>query len=168
MTLRRASSFFDRVLDVLAAIAACLIGFICVIVSVEIAARYFFNRPQEWVLETTEYCLLWITFLATAWVLRNEQHVNIDILINTLGTKSQALLNSVTSFLSSIVCLTIFAYGARVNWDYYQRGVIIPKTMQLPKSPLMIIITVGALLLFIQFLRRAHTSLGLWREARKK
>jgi TRAP-type C4-dicarboxylate transport system permease small subunit len=168
MVSKRASSIFDLILNVLATIAACLIGAICVIVTVEVVARYFFNRPQEWVLETTEYSLLWITFLASAWVLRNEQHVKIDIVVNTLKIKGQALLNSVTSFLSSIVCLIIFTYGAIVNWDYYHKDIIIPKTLQLPKSPLMAIITIGALLLSIQFMRRANAFLSVWREAKKK
>ena len=168
MLVKKVSAMFERVLSCLAAVAAVLIGVACIIVCVEIVARYLLNRPQVWVFETTEYILLWATFLATAWVLRKEGHVKIDVLVNQLNPKVQALVNIITSIIGAIVCFVIFWYSVQVIWTYFQQGIIIPKTLQLPKSPILAIITVGSFLLFIQFLRRAYGYLGIWRELRNK
>ena len=168
MLVKKITHFFERVLSSLASAAIVLMGIACIIVCLEVFARYFLNRPQVWVFETTEYILLWITFLATAWVLRKEGHVKIDILINHLNPRAQAILNTITSVIGAIACFVIFWYGAQVTFAYYQKGIIIPKTLQLPKSPILAIISVGSLLLFIQFLRRAYRYLGLFRKLRNK
>lgn len=168
MPVKNNTDFFERLLSGLASAAIVLIGVACIIVCLEVFARYFLNRPQVWVFETTEYMLLWITFLATAWVLRKESHVSIDILVNRLNPRAQAILNIITSILSAIACFVIFWYGAQVTFGYYQKGVIIPKTLQLPKSPILAIISVGSLLLFIEFLRRAYRYLSVFRKLRNK
>ena len=164
--MKKLSVIFDRVLSSLAGIAAVLIGVACISVCVEIIARYFLNRPQAWVFETTEYILLWVTFLATAWVLRKEGHVRIDILVDQLNPRGQVLVSIITSIIGAIACLVVSWYGVRVAWTYYKQGIIIPKTLQLPQSPILAIIAVGSFLLFIQFLRRTYRYLGMWRESR--
>ena len=40
------------------------------VVCAEVLLRYGFNSPISWVVEISEYALLWITFLGAAWVLR--------------------------------------------------------------------------------------------------
>ena len=80
---------FDRILDSLAAMAGGLILFACLIVSYEVFMRYFLNSPTSWTLEISEYCLLWITFLGTAWLLREDGHVKVDLLSDRLKARGK-------------------------------------------------------------------------------
>lgn len=166
MLLKKVKYIFNWVINGCAMVATVLIWIACIIVCVEIVARYFLNRPQAWVLETTEYFLLWLTFLGATWVLKKEGHVKIDIVIKYLNPKYQALVNAITSLIAATICFVVFWYGLQVSWDYYQRGVIIPKTLQPLKSPILIIIPVGSFLLSIQFLIRAYNYLKIWQTSK--
>jgi TRAP-type C4-dicarboxylate transport system permease small subunit len=165
--LRKSKSIiFDSLLNVLAAVAAFLIGAATICVCIEVVARYFLNNPQDWTLETTEYILLWITFMSAAWVLKREGHVSIDMLPNKLNPRSQSLLTTFTSVISAIACIVIFWYSLKVTYIYYQQGFILPKSLEIPKFPIFSIISLGCLMLSIQFLRRAYKYLLKWKELR--
>jgi C4-dicarboxylate transporter DctQ subunit len=161
--LTKLLSIFDRTLDVMAALAGFLLLFIMISVSGEVAARYFFNRPTGWVTEIGSYVLLYVTFLVAAWVLRGEGHVSMDSLINLFGPRTQSLIQLVTSAASALVCLLLAWLGARVSWDLFQTGYFTPTMLELPKWFLTAIISVGFLLLFVQFVRRVHAYLQKWR-----
>ena len=56
---------FDRVLDWMAALASILLLSITLIVTYSAILRYLHLTPPIWVLQYTEYGLLWITFMET-------------------------------------------------------------------------------------------------------
>jgi TRAP-type C4-dicarboxylate transport system permease small subunit len=120
---------------------------------IELFMRYFFNRPQIWAVEVTEYTMLYITFLGAAWLLREEGHVKIDLLLSFLAPRSQAFLNSITSLLGAVVCSVIAFYGSWSTWLHYQKGLTTFSAMELLKWPFLIVIPFGSLLLLIQFVR---------------
>jgi hypothetical protein len=74
----KAGLFFDRILDFFFVLAGILLAFSALSVAMAIVSRYFFNRPWGWVVEISEYILLYITFLVSARVLkksvRNQYH----------------------------------------------------------------------------------------------
>lgn len=157
------ASLFDRTLDVMAACAGILLILIMIFVSVDVAARYFFNRPTGWVTEIGSYVLLYVTFMVAAWVLRGEGHVAMDSITNFFGPKTQSLIQMVTSTVSALVCLVLAWLGAKVSWDLFQTGYFTPTMLELPKWFLTAIIFIGSFLLCIQFIRRAFASLKKWR-----
>ena len=77
----KVSHAFDWIIGFLAFLAATLIILVMLLVGMEIVLRYG-GSPMAWAFEVTEYCLLFITFLGTAWVLRNERHVTMDLVPN--------------------------------------------------------------------------------------
>ncbi len=82
--LTKVSSIFDRFLDGMAYLAAVLIGFIIVGIITEVVARKVWLVSIPGMHEATEYSLVWIGFLVAAWLLREEGHVNIDLLLDRL------------------------------------------------------------------------------------
>lgn len=160
--LTKANGAFDRTLDILIWAGAMIFFAVWFVIVLEIVLRYFLNRPLFWVVEVSEYSLLYICFLGAAWLLRREGHVKIDFLVNRLQPKNEALLNAITSVLAAMVCLVLVWYGARTTWINFQRGISVVSTLRPPKFLLLLIIPLGSLMLFIQFLRRAWGYLGLW------
>jgi C4-dicarboxylate transporter DctQ subunit len=79
--LKRFDTIFDRMIRILFHVASGLSLVIVFGTATEILMRYFLNRPQIWAVEVTEYTMLYITFLGSAWLLREEGHVKMDILI---------------------------------------------------------------------------------------
>lgn len=161
----RVGAIFDSILNVFAFLCALLLAFILLSICLEVIMRYFLNRPLVWVIEMTEYALLYITFLGAAWLLRREGHVTVDILLVRLGPKSQGALGFFSSIIGFIISLVLIWYGADVAWDHYLRGVFKPTVLQFPTAPILAIIPIGSVVLAMQFIRRGYGFFRKWREA---
>lgn len=164
--LTKSSSVFDYIIGSLTYLAAAILTFIMLAVCWDVIARAAFGQPLKWVLEFSEYSLLYITFLGTAWVLKNERHVIVDIGLNQLNPGNRALLNVVTSILGVIICLFLTWYGWDVSWEHLVQGFYQPTMIKPPDFPIFVIIPIGSFLLTIQFLRRACKYVGDWRASR--
>jgi len=122
----------------------------------EVVSRYFLGRGTVWVTEFSEYALLYITFLGTAWLLRREGHVEMDIVTFRLKPKSQIYLKTFVSILGALLCLVLAWVGGDVALDHLRRGLHQPTLVGPPDFPLFAVIPVGFFLLLVQFLRRAY------------
>lgn len=147
---------FDRTLSFLAGVAGCIIIFLMLSVSYEVVTRYFFNRPTVWVIEIGEYLLLYMLFLGTAWVLKREGHVKMDLLLNRLKPRAKSLVNFGTSFICLVCFLILTWYGVQAvlfsaRIGYYKGSVI-----EIPEVFIIVIIPIGSFLLSIQFIRRTY------------
>ena len=158
--VRKANIGLDRAIDSLVVVACALLVFALIAVSMEIVFRYFLNRPSIWVVEVTEYILLYITFLGAAWLLKEEGHVKVDILSNRLDATNLALLNVITSVIGIMACLTITWYGIVATLHSFQRGALTVGLIEAPKFAVLLVIPIGGFMLSLQFLRRTH---GYWK-----
>ena len=125
--------------------------------------RYFIGQTPLWTFETTEYTLLFITFLATAWLLKEEGHVKMDLLLNQFSRKNQAIISTFTSSIGTVMFLIITWYSSKVVWEVTQTHYYLPSILEVPATPIYIIIPIGSFLLFIQFLRRTCGYIMDWK-----
>ena len=154
-------SAFDRIIDYLAYIAGGIIIFVALSVFLNVMSRQLLRVSVLGVIEIGEYSLCYITFLATAWLLKKEGHVRMDLVVNRLNPRTQAWVNMFMSVIGAGLCLTLTWYGVIVTLDAWQRNVFLSSTvLQAPLALLLFIIPVGCFLLFIQFLRRAYGSIA--------
>jgi TRAP-type C4-dicarboxylate transport system permease small subunit len=159
-------SVFDRILDGFFFLGAIILAFIMLSVCWDVIARAVANKPLPWVLEFSEYSLLYMCFLCTAWVLRNNGHVISDLLLVRLHPKKQAFMNTATSILGALICLVLTIFGTYVSLEKLWAGSFQPSTIRPPDFPLFIIIPIGCALLTIQFLRRATRNYGIWKNGK--
>jgi TRAP-type C4-dicarboxylate transport system permease small subunit len=162
---------FDRVIEFLARLGAALIVFITFGVLIEVFLRYFFGRPIIWMVEVTEYCLLYIPFLSAAWLLKKDLHIRVDLVLSWLNPRAQALINFITSILGAIICLALVKYGVGVTWDYFRSGYFYPTPLRTPGFLILAIIPAGSFFLLIQFLKETYEylrSLRALQHQRKK
>jgi C4-dicarboxylate transporter DctQ subunit len=164
----KANAVFDRVLDSTNILASILLVFIMLSVCIEVVSRYFFGSPTVWVVEISEMSLLYLTFLAAAFVLKRQAHVKIDLLLNRLNPRIQAMLGIVISIIGAICFLFIVWYGAQVTWDNFLRGTYRSTVLEVPNAAVLFIIPLGSLLLVIQFLRDACGHITSWRKLESK
>jgi C4-dicarboxylate transporter DctQ subunit len=156
MHLKNLGRAFDKLLGLLALLAALLMVFIILAVDLEVIARYAFNSPIIWVVEVTRYCLLFMTFLGTAWVLKKERHVNVDLLLNQLSPRTRSFVTTIVSVFCATVCLILTVFGVWVTLETYQLGYLMASELEPPQFIIYFIVPVGFFLLFIQFLRRTY------------
>ena len=159
----RLAAIFDRTNDVLVFLASAVLIFTVVSVTVDVVLRYFFKAPLIWAVEINENNLLYITFLATAWVLRREGHVKVELVLARLDPRAQNLVDLITSIIGVLICLVVTWYGSLVTWRDFQAGAFQPTIMRIPNAYILFIIPVGTFLLSIQFFRRTYRLLKKWR-----
>jgi len=161
--ISKIARLFDRINDIFAVLAAAIILFVMLAVGTEVVMRSFFGHVTKWVLEYSEYSLLFVTFLGATWVLKRGRHVRMDIIVRLFSKKTQSLFNFITYLLCAFVCMLITWYGASVTWDYYKAGYYFSTPLETPKFIILGIIPLGGFLLSIQFLRTAYSYLNEWK-----
>ena len=166
--LAKAATGFDRIQDIFATLAAIIVAFLMLLVGVDVVLRYFFSAPILWRSEVVEHALVYITFLVAAWLLRRERHIKMDIVLTRLNPGTQTVINIITSTICALLCLLLVWYGTKVTCDHLQKGWFTYTTMEFPVWIMEVIVPVGSLLLFIQFLRRSYGYFRTWRTSRGK
>ena len=153
MDLKGSGNAFDRIIGTLAFIAGVLLLLITIFVCYAVIMRYAGFKPPVWVLQFTEYALLWMTFLGAAWLLKKDGHIRIDTLISKLKPGSLRKVGIVDDCLGFMVSGTIFWFGTLHTIDCIQRAIMDVKGVIVPKFALFLIIPLGGLTLAIQFAR---------------
>src|SRR5512147_1312442 len=105
---------FDKIIVFLFWAAGVLLLFVTVGTCVDVMLRYCFNRPIHWMLEITEYAMLYIPFLGAAFVLKDDGHIRIDLIITFFSERLRGWLNVVTSLVGGIVMCVYTWFGAQV------------------------------------------------------
>ncbi|MEQ8695869.1 MAG: TRAP transporter small permease subunit, partial [Bauldia litoralis] len=85
--MKKLLRILDRIEDAMSVGAVLLLVAITVAVCVEVFMRYVLNDPLVWVVEMSEYALLYICFLGAAWALREGNHVRVDIFLSAFSTR---------------------------------------------------------------------------------
>lgn len=151
---------WDPIVDVIVALAGVLLWVQMIIVNIEVFARYL-GRPTTWATEISSLLILWIPFMVAAWVLRNEGHVRMDLVVARFSPASQAMISFITSLIGIAVMLIVAWFGLVTAIDWI--GNRTPTMLMLPKAPLISIIFVGSLMFAIQFLIRAFADFERWK-----
>lgn len=138
-----------------AALAGLIIVFIMVVMVAHVIMRYVFLDPIKWVVEITEYLMIWITFLATAWVLKVDGHIMIDVVVNRLSSRKTAWLRVINYFGIAAICMVIVVFGGIATYDAWIRGAARAFQYVTPLWILLIIIPFGTALLLIEAIRRS-------------
>jgi C4-dicarboxylate transporter DctQ subunit len=152
--MKRILAFFDILLDFTPLLTGGIIIIMMLGVSVNVVLRYIFSQPIVGLEEITEYLLLFITLIGAAWLLRENGHVSVDILLDRLNRRQKAFLSTINSLMGAFICAILTWYGSQVVYVNFQREAYFPSLLEFPKAPILAIIPIGSFLLLIQFLRR--------------
>jgi TRAP-type C4-dicarboxylate transport system permease small subunit len=126
-------SWFDALIDALALAAAALLCALVVLILVDVAARYLRLFSIPWSFEATEYMLYAITFLGAPWVLREEGHIAIELLVERLPAAAQRVVRRIADLLGATVCVVLFYFACRVAWRSYESATLVHKSFIFPE-----------------------------------
>lgn len=156
---------WDGLLDGLAYVATALVLAVTVAVIYEVVSRYFFNHPTIWVVDFTEYALVYITFLGAPWALREGAHIRIELLVERLGQKPQLVLSGIMSLLAAAVAGVLMWQGVQETVEAYLGGYAELRSWRVPRWRLFLPIPVGSFALMIEFLRQAWRDFHRFKSA---
>lgn len=153
--MRRVWKLFDRLIDLMAALAGIILVLITAAVCYTIGMRYLFTKTTIWIMPITEYALLWIVFLATTWLLRERGHITTDLIYTHLNEKAKHYLDGTMSLIGGLACAVMLFFGILYMGDCIAGRITDVRAITVPKAAVFVIIPIGSLFLTIQFFRMA-------------
>ena len=158
--VRRVLEAIDSVSEWTGKISAFLIPGMMLIMTYEVVARYVLKSPTIWAMESTQYLFLATTALGGAYVLRHDGHVNVPILYSRLSTRTQAIVDVVTSLFFFFFMGALF----RASWITTVESVVYlehsPTYWEPPIYPVYIVMTAGIFLIILQALAKLVRDLA--------
>lgn len=154
----RASLAFGRLLAVLA-LGGCAVTFAMMMVIVgDVALRNIavpgMPRGLDWSNEVSEVMLYLTTMLVAPWLLRQGQHIRVDIVLTALPPRLAWALEWVGDTIGLACCLFMAWYGTRAALASWREGSLNIKTLVTPEWWLLAPLPVVFVLLSIEMLFR--------------
>jgi len=106
--------------------------------------------------ELSEDIIYLMTLFAAPGLLRQGQHIRIDIVLRVLPLEVGWLLEWISDILGLICCLYFVWYGTRVAAASFASGALSIKTLVLPAWPLLVPVPIAFALLAVVFVFRMH------------
>lgn len=142
-------SVYELLLKGLAAAAALLLGASALAITLDVVARNLGLGTVPWILEVSEYVLPLATFFVAPWLLRQNQHVRLDVLLHRLPW-----LEFVANLVGLAVSAVLVVYGIRTILNSAQQDSMVLKSVVFPEWWLYAPVPLCFALLLVEFGRR--------------
>jgi TRAP-type C4-dicarboxylate transport system permease small subunit len=111
-------------------------------------------RGLAWSNEVSELMLYLLTMCLAPWLLRQGQHIRVDVLLRALPDAVGWALEWVGDVLGLACCIVMTLYGARAAWASYASGALNIKTLVTPEWWALAPLPVAFALLSVEMLFR--------------
>jgi TRAP-type C4-dicarboxylate transport system permease small subunit len=133
----RLSSHYGRALSALAMLGCAILMAMMLIIVADVALRNLPipGLPQglAWSNEISELMLYLITMCVAPWLLRQGQHIRVDILLQALPPRLAWTLEWLGDLIGFACCVVIAWYGTQAAWSSYISGAVNIKTLVTPE-----------------------------------
>jgi TRAP-type C4-dicarboxylate transport system permease small subunit len=164
--MQRLSRVYGRLLDVLMAAACVLLLAMTLLIGADVIGRNAGAGGIPWSGEISEDILYLLTLLTAPWLLRQGQHIRVDILLRALPARLGWLLEWMGDILGLACSLYFVWYGWKVLAASYASGAISIKTLVTPEWWLLVPLPVAFALFAIEFVFRMYRLAHAEREPR--
>lgn len=115
--------------------------------------RYVFNEPKAWVEEVANYTLVWGALLGVPVALRNNHHIQVDILYEKLPRGMQRWLDVFASFMGMAFCLFFTYYGYVLVAKRYTSGMV-SMDVGIPMWIVYLILPISGIMFLLRFIEK--------------
>ena len=154
--MAKLSQWYGRLLDTLLLLACLLLLVMTLLIGADVLSRNIGLGGIAPSNEISEDIIYLLTLLAAPGLLRQGQHIRVDILLRVLPAKVGWLLEWLGDILGMICCLYFVWYGTRVAVASFTSGALSIKTLIMPEWWLLAPMPVTFVLLGIEFFFRMH------------
>ena len=156
---------WGRLLEAFALGACALIAAMTLMICADVLLRNLPLIPGmqglAWSNELSETGLYLITMLAAPWLLRQGQHIRVDILLRAVPPRLGWVFEWIADSLGLVCCVLIAWSGARATFASFKAGAMSVKTLITPEWWMLAPLPVAFLLLAIEMgfrMRRLHVG----------
>lgn len=122
-----------------------LAGLLLTMVS-QVVARYVFRAPFSWSEELSRFGLVWLTFLAAAYIMGQRQHIAVDLWSQWLTGRQRVWADRGVQAVVVTTCLLLFFGSLKFVWAVHPVG---SPSLGIPKSLWYSGASVGLLLMAV-------------------
>ena len=90
-------------------------------------------RGLAWSTEVSELMLYLITMCMAPWLLRQGQHIRVDVMLQAIPPKLAWSLEWLGDLIGLACCVVIAWYGTQAAWSSFQSGAVNIKTLVTPE-----------------------------------
>jgi TRAP-type C4-dicarboxylate transport system permease small subunit len=153
--MARLARWYGRLLDILVIAACILLLIMTVMIGADVVSRNLGGGIAA-SNELSEDVLYLMTLLAAPWLLRQGQHIRVDIVLRVLPLRLAWLLEWIGDIVGLLCCLYFVWYGCLITAASYRAGSINIKTLVTPEWWTLTPLPIAFALLAIEFLFRMH------------
>jgi TRAP-type C4-dicarboxylate transport system permease small subunit len=152
----RLSYWYSRLLDALMLLACFLLLTMTFLIGGDVLLRNAGLGGIPPSNELSEDIIYLVTLLAAPGLLRQGQHIRVDIILRVIPAEVGWLLEWISDILGVICCLYFVWYGTAVAVASFESGALSIKTLIIPEWWLLAPMPLAFLLLSVEFLFRMH------------
>jgi TRAP-type C4-dicarboxylate transport system permease small subunit len=169
----RLSALYGRLLAGLALLSCALLFAMMMVIVADVALRNVavpgLPRGLAWSNEVSELMLYLVTLSIAPWLLRQGQHIRVDIMLQALPSRVAWALEWVGDSIGLLCCLFMAWYGLSAAWASYLTGAVNIKTLVTPEwwwlAPLPLVFTLLAVEMVFRMVRLYRAERGPRHEA---
>ncbi len=150
---------FERITLWMAIAAAGLTLAMSCWITYDVLTRYFLDWASPWAFDLSEYALIWITFLGAPWVLLQDRHVRIELLVDVLPRPIQRTLGIIVSIIAVCACLVLAWKTGVAAVQYYENNIMMPRIWRIPRILPYCVIPIGSVFMALAFVVRLRVYL---------
>jgi TRAP-type transport system small permease protein len=154
--MARLSNWYGRLLEALLLLACVLLLIMTLLIGADVLLRNIGLGGIAPSNEISEDIIYLLTLLAAPGLLRQGQHIRVDIVLRVLPTKVGWLLEWLGDGLGLICCLYFVWYGSRIVVASFTSGALSIKTLIMPEWWLLAPMPLAFVLLSVEFVFRMH------------
>lgn len=109
--------------------------------------RYFLNAAIAWSEEISRFILIWVVFLGAVLAYTKDEHLGLDILVNSLPKKVSKFIAVLADLLVLYAIVLIFKGGYSImmeSWDWTSPAAAVPYAY------VYLVVPISAAILFFQ------------------
>jgi len=160
------SAAYGRVLAALAWVGCAILLAMMSIIVADVALRNLavpgLPRALAWSNEISELMLYAITLCVAPWLLRQGQHIRVDIVLRAIPPRLAWFLEWVGDAVGLACCLVMAVYATKAAWSSYMAGAVNIKTLVTPEwwwlSPLPAVFVLLAIEMVFRMARLARAE----------
>jgi TRAP-type transport system small permease protein len=154
----RSEQRFGALIDALAVIASLLLLAMMLVICGDVFLRNVavpgLPAGLAWSNEISELMLYLITLSVAPWLLRQGQHIRVDILLQALPRRLAWYLEWVGDLAGLACCLVMAWYGAQAAWSSHVSGAVNIRTLVTPEWWALLPLPVAFILLAVEMMFR--------------
>ncbi|MES2977987.1 MAG: TRAP transporter small permease [Pseudomonadota bacterium] len=159
--IHRLSSGYGRFLERLALLGCLILLAMMLLIVVDVALRNLaipgLPIGLAWSTEVSELMLYLITMCIAPWLMRQGQHIRVDIMLQAIPRKLAWCLEWVGDVIGFLCCCVIAFYGTQAAWLSYASGAVNIKTLVTPEwwalAPLPLVFVLLAIEMLFRMVR---------------